>query len=383
MFCPNCGQPQLPGFSFCSRCGCKLIKPEDIAAPTSLPEGIQHSNPQPSEEPLAISEAAIVSENVPVENAEVSAASDVCALPDEDPAAIPDEIGSYTPPVQPCATIPCPQYGYSYPDAALQHPPYPNVDVPVPQLPPYPQMHRMLYTPNPYVPYNPSHPWVTPYSQMKPAAPSPAAENVPPVKPGRRRVPIIIMVLLVIAGLLLFFFGRGKEIPHPQSDTAQSKSETPWFRNEDGTLYFDARRYNGPDELTIPETVDGEPVICIAQDCFAGNDTITTVILPKGGEEIGSGAFSDCPKLRGIFIPEGVKSIGSGAFEDCTSLEAIYIPTSVAAIGRNTFRGCSDLKYIMYDGTYEDWYDLYPSYISGKTEVYCSDGTFPQGKIIP
>lgn len=249
-------------------------------------------------------------------------------------------------------------------------------------------MPAVPYTPNPYgayppYPVHPLHAAAPQYPAPTPVVPVPEVKDVPPAKQGRRRVPVIIMALLLIAGLLLFFFGPGKALALPEDDTAQTQSDTPWFRNEDGTLYFDAELYTGSEELTIPETVDGEPVTCIAQNCFAGNDTITTVHLPDTLEEIGSGAFSDCSNLRGIAIPESVKLIGSGAFEDCANLEAIYIPTSVAAIGRNAFRGCRELKHIMYDGTYEEWYELYASYISGETKVYSSDGTFPQGRVIP
>ena len=369
MFCPNCGQPQTAGFTFCSRCGCRLIQPENMTVP---PADTSTSEPTPEE--IACDQAA----QPGIE--EIAAPSNPWELPGGDPAAIPDKSGTYAPPAQPYSPVPYPQYGCGYPGAAPQYPPYPYYGVPT--APQYPQMSGTPYMPNPYVP-TPAYPGVPPYPQMNPAAPPPENKDVPPAKVGRRRVPILIMAVLVTLGLLLFFFGPDLPVSTGEEDTAQSQSETPWFRNEDGTLYFDATLYTGPSELTIPETVDGEPVICIAQDCFAGNDTITTVVLPNGLEEIGSGAFADCAALRGIYIPEGVKFIGSGAFEDCVSLEAVYIPNSVAAIGRNAFRGCSKLAHVMYDGTYEAWYDLYSSYINSETKVYCSDGTVPQGRAIP
>jgi hypothetical protein len=373
MFCPNCGQPQNAAFTFCSQCGCKLIQPENILFNTKdVPAAAPVSTgPACEQAPDAIAEKSVNAEAAP---------SNPYELPGEDPAAIPDESGTYVPPAQPYPPAPYPQYGYGYPIAAPQYPGYSPYGT---QVPPYPRMESASYvTYNPYT-VQPPHPGVPQYPQATPVMPPPEVKDVPPAKQGRRRVPVLIMVVLVTLGLLLFFLSRGKDVSQPQAGTVQSQSETPWFRNEDGTLYFDAKLYNGPAELTVPETVDGESVLCIAQDCFAGNDTITTVILPKGLEEIGSGAFADCTALRGIVIPEGVKLIGSGAFEDCSSLEAIYIPSSVAAIGRNTFRGCDALKHIMYDGTYEAWYELYSSYVAGETKVYCSDGTFPQGRIIP
>ncbi len=223
-------------------------------------------------------------------------------------------------------------------------------------------------------------PVVPPIPPASPVVPPPAASPVPApeIKKGRHRVPILIMVALVLAGFLLFLATAGKSAGSaPSGDTAPAMSETPWFRNEDGTLYFDAEVYTSSSELTIPDTVDGEPVVRIAEDCFSGSAELTTVILPDSLEEIGSGAFSGCTALRGIFIPDQVKLIGSGAFRDCTALEAITIPGSVEAIGYNAFRGCTKLSYILYDGKFEDWKALYSGTITTKTYVYCTDGEYP------
>lgn len=375
MFCPNCGQPQFPGYSFCTRCGCKLIQPENISIPT---QDVPAADPVPAQT-ICDQVANVVTEETTVSEESVTAEatpSNSYELPGEDPAAIPDESGTYAPPAQPYIP-PYPQYGY--PGAAPQYPPYPYYGSPIP---PYPQMSGPLYTPNPYVPY-PAYPVMPQYPTPTPMPQPPVVRDAPPTKVGRRRVPVIIMAVLLILGLLLFFFGPDLPVYTDPENAAQTQSETPWFHNEDGTLYFDADLYTGPAELTIPETVDGQPVVFLADECFADSEAITTVVLPATLEEIGDGAFANCTALRGIFIPDGVKRIGSGAFENCTALEAIHIPSSIASIGRDAFWGCSKLAHIMYDGTFADWNNLYSSYISGKTKVYCSDGTFPQGKITP
>lgn len=376
MFCQNCGQPQSDGAFFCSRCGWKLIRPENLVVPAPA---VAEAEPTPEvgtpmEEPVA---DVVSIEPEQQASAEEAAPADPYVLPKEDPAAIPDETGTYVPPVQPFIPVSYPQYGYGYPGAMPGNPPYPYYGAPMPQ---YPHAGGAPYAPTPYYPPYPVYPQ---YPNPAPVAPPPEVKDVPPAKKGRRRVPIIIMAILMVIGLALFFFGPGKSLNLPQTGTAQSQSDTPWFSNEDGTLYFNADLYTGPEELTVPETVDGQTVVSISQDCFAGCDTLTTVVLPDTVEEIGSGAFSDCASLRGIFIPNGVKSIGSAAFENCTSLEAIYIPATVKAIGRNAFRGCTKLAHIMYEGTYAQWYSMYNGYISDSATVYCYDGTFPQSKFTP
>lgn len=248
--------------------------------------------------------------------------------------------------------------------------------VPAPQLyvtelpPTLPTRARAAQPP---LPPSPSEPY--------PGIPT-GCDAAPIPRKGRHRVPLLIMAAMVLIGLILFIATSGKTAGSAPA-AAQTGSETPWFRNEEGTLYFDASLYTGPSELTIPDTVGGAAVTCIAEDCFAGNTTLTSVILPDTLREIGSGAFSGCSALRGIFIPDGVKLIGSGAFRDCTALEAVCVPASVEAIGYNAFRGCTRLVYILYDGKFAQWAELYSGTITSGTKVYCTDGTYIHGIIVP
>ena len=107
------------------------------------------------------------------------------------------------------------------------------------------------------------------------------------------------------------------------------------------------------------------------------------MILPDTLESIGSNAFAGCTALRGIFIPEGVTYIGTDAFAGCTALEAICIPSSVEYIESGAFENCSSLHYILYTGIYTHWKNLYSGFISYKTQVYCSDGTFIHSRVKP
>lgn len=228
-------------------------------------------------------------------------------------------------------------------------------------------------------------PRLAPSEYAIPAIPLPVSPAVP-VKKGSHRVPIFIMICLVSLGLVLFFLTKDRTVPHmeqPPTVSDSPVSETPWFTNEEGTLYFDAGLYEGSQELVIPATVDGEPVTAISNDCFAGNDFITTVILPDTLTEIGDGAFAKCSAMRGIFIPEGVRYIGAGAFRDCVKLEAVCVPGSVDSIGYSAFRGCINLKFILYSGDYDAWYALYSSHIANGTQVYCDDGTYLHGVALP
>lgn len=461
MFCQNCGTPQNPSFTFCSRCGWRLVPipteapvispvviPEEMIAPALVKEPYEDSvevgtyevptaetveadtheasvedaveadtHEAPAEDAVEVDVLESSAQELDMTDAPSDLAvgeSENSKSPVEVQASEPDTQpeqpqaaasaaptpGTYAAPYTLYPGVTVPQYpGYAYPNApvpqypvypypggaAPQYSAYPYPGTPAPQYPYSPYAYpQAAYNGYPYAP-QPVYPGSAPmYPQPAPTMPNPEAMDTPPAKKGRHRVPILIMAALVLIGLLLFFLGPGKDLSAGQSGASgQVQEATPWFRNEDGTLYFDEKLYTGPAELTIPETVDGEPVVCIADDCFADNDTITTVVLPDTLEEIGSGAFSGCSSLRGIYIPDGVKIIGSRAFEDCVSLEAICIPSSVGAIGRNAFRDCDKLMHIMYDGEYLDWCELYSSPINSDTLVYCTDGTYPHGVIRP
>jgi hypothetical protein len=54
--------------------------------------------------------------------------------------------------------------------------------------------------------------------------------------------------------------------------------------------------------LTIPETIDGKPVVGIGQFAFQFYNSLTSVIIPKGVNMVGYEAFRDCSSLRSIYF---------------------------------------------------------------------------------
>lgn len=117
---------------------------------------------------------------------------------------------------------------------------------------------------------------------------------------------------------------------------------------ESGRIQFDALTgtITAAEEVTvanIPESINGTPVVAIAEDAFRQLDTLTKLTLPKTITFIGNWAFSDCVNLTEIILPEGLKSIGDNAFVNCVSLKKITIPKSVETIGNFAFFGCSSL----------------------------------------
>jgi hypothetical protein len=93
--------------------------------------------------------------------------------------------------------------------------------------------------------------------------------------------------------------------------------------------------------VRIPQKVTNSwnrqvPVISVSRKAFHGNETVTDILLPRTISAIAEGAFAGCKNLQRITIPKAVRSIWEGTFEGCSSLEDVY-----------------------YEGSPEEWEQVY------------------------
>ena len=70
---------------------------------------------------------------------------------------------------------------------------------------------------------------------------------------------------------------------------------------------------------------------------YSSRDSIKTVIIRSGPENVGVNAFIDCKNLTSVSFSSSVKEIGNWAFEGCTSLKSITLPKYLEAIGSGAF----------------------------------------------
>ena len=103
-------------------------------------------------------------------------------------------------------------------------------------------------------------------------------------------------------------------------------------------------------ELTIPATIEGNPVTNIGVGAFHQYTSLTSITIPDGVTSIGDFAFSECTNLTNINIPDGVTSIGFGAFFNCTNLTSIVIPDGVTSIEGFAFDQCTSLTAVTFLG---------------------------------
>ena len=120
--------------------------------------------------------------------------------------------------------------------------------------------------------------------------------------------------------------------------------------------------------LTVPSELGGYPVTAVGAEAFASDNTIYSLTLPGGLEEIAPRAFYDCRSLRtvtfkgsvgvigesafgecaltSLILPKGLTVIGASAFYGCSNLSTLTLPDTLTAIGDEAFYGCDGLRFV-------------------------------------
>lgn len=89
-----------------------------------------------------------------------------------------------------------------------------------------------------------------------------------------------------------------------------------------------------------------EGITRIAEEAFAGIETIDRVLLPESLQEIGAEAFRGCLVMQTVTLPKGLRRIGAGAFSDCVKLLRVEIPEQVDVLEDRVFRNCRALQEV-------------------------------------
>ena len=124
-------------------------------------------------------------------------------------------------------------------------------------------------------------------------------------------------------------------------------------------------------ELVIPDSIAGAPVLMIGKRAFARQDNLQKIQLPKYLQAIGDDAFCDCSGLQAVRFPDTVQKIGASAFLNCTSLRSVewgkeleeireyaftrceslegslFLPDSLKCICRDAFAGCASIDSLV------------------------------------
>ncbi|MFA5686458.1 MAG: leucine-rich repeat domain-containing protein [Bacilli bacterium] len=92
--------------------------------------------------------------------------------------------------------------------------------------------------------------------------------------------------------------------------------------------------------LVMPNTYNGKPILEIGEYVFANNGVIQVLTLPVHLIRIRLAAFKNCTQLYALALPLTLTHLDTDAFSGCTSLEGIILSANLKVIGNNAFEGC-------------------------------------------
>lgn len=84
----------------------------------------------------------------------------------------------------------------------------------------------------------------------------------------------------------------------------------------------------------------------LPEGSMAGNETLTTVILPESSA-IEANTFNGCINLKNVIVPECVDIIGANAFKGCSSLKSLSF-SGIKSVGANAFKDCDRMTSILF-----------------------------------
>ena len=149
------------------------------------------------------------------------------------------------------------------------------------------------------------------------------------------------------------------------------------------TIYYNSNFGGGSDNPflnnnSIEKVVFGGQVVplAICKNC----STLKEVVILNSITIIESSAFNNCDSLTKLTIPSSVTQIKMHAIENCEKLERVEIACTDIELASWVFTDCPNLKEIHFEGTIEDWLNLY-FYYEGSP---CQNGAnlYVQGKLL-
>ena len=121
--------------------------------------------------------------------------------------------------------------------------------------------------------------------------------------------------------------------------------------------------------VRVPKTINGKPVIAIAERGLANNQTCKSIVLPDTVRVISKSAFTLDVNLKFIHLGSSLERIGDNAFNGCNSLEFVKPPDGMQEIGINVFANAKVIKYIEIPASVTEITDVFYFKASNNPDV--------------
>lgn len=180
--------------------------------------------------------------------------------------------------------------------------------------------------------------------------PSPVREK--PLETDRdvtRRAPIFsavsIVLFCLLLGCLIFLIGWRLSTFQPESFLKDGVEYAFVYNQAGERAYLRVTGHSGQRKhVTICDSLDGIPVVEIADSAFENHFMLETVTL-EGSLKIGNYAFQNCQNLTSINLEE-VSEIGNSAFAWCYRLKSVAA-YQLESLGANAFLQCESLEEVV------------------------------------
>ena len=94
------------------------------------------------------------------------------------------------------------------------------------------------------------------------------------------------------------------------------------------------------------ETVTMNTVTAVGEYAFSGCDNLRMLSFGAVLQTIGDMAFSGCEALGNVTLPDALTTLGSGAFNDCTGLKSLTLGSGLTSFPLNAVNGCTRLNAV-------------------------------------
>ena len=91
----------------------------------------------------------------------------------------------------------------------------------------------------------------------------------------------------------------------------------------DGIEVYQYDGQENPETLTVPDEIEGKPVVSIGEKFVVSETGIKEIVLPDTVKSIGSSAFKSCADLQTVNIPASLAEVGEFAFTNCQNLKEL------------------------------------------------------------
>lgn len=103
-------------------------------------------------------------------------------------------------------------------------------------------------------------------------------------------------------------------------------------------------KYTGEEEnVLIPDTFQGEPVVEIGKSAFFRKYPMVAISLPNSLKIMKEGCFASCENLKEVSIPNSVLEMKKGIFSLCYSLKKVILPNQLKILPESCFFLCKEL----------------------------------------